>query len=266
MPNRNVFQLPISIQQEGEWLMSNELIPFKYNEKQVRTIIKDGEPWFAATDVCEILELGNTTMAISRLSDNMKGLNSIDTLGGRQYMHIISEAGLYKLVFTSRKPEAEKFTDWVAGEVIPSIRKTGQYSLQKPVTALEALQQTVQALTEQSQRMDRIESTQQAIKDAVISEPDNWREDIYHKLNKISQAIGENKFREVRSESYKLLEQRAGVLLERRLDNRRARMLKEGMSKTAIDKACKMDVIDEDKKLREIYGKIVSEYIIRYCA
>lgn len=136
----------------------------------------------------------------------------------------------------------------------------------KPTSALEALAQTVQVLQEQEARINRLEGTTQAIKDAVITEPDNWRGDIRHKLNKIAQAIGDNKFREVRSESYKLLEQRAGVLLDRRLSNLKARLLDQGKSKTAINGTNKMDVIDDDRKLREIYGKIVSEYLIRYCA
>lgn len=136
----------------------------------------------------------------------------------------------------------------------------------KPKSALEALAQTVQALQEQERRMTQIETTQQAIKDAVISEPDNWREDINKKMNKIAESIGVNQYREVRAESYKLLEQRAGVNLERRLDNKKVRLLKEGASGTAIKNTRKIDVIDEDKKLREIYGKIVSEYFIRYVA
>jgi anti-repressor protein len=138
--------------------------------------------------------------------------------------------------------------------------------IKKPVSALEALAQTVQVLQEQEKRLSQIETTQQAIKEAVISQPDNWREDIRHKLNSIVQALGENKFREVRSESYKLLEQRAGVNLDRRLFNLKARLMERGNNKTTIDKANKMDCIEEDKKLREIYSKIVSEYIIRYCA
>lgn len=136
----------------------------------------------------------------------------------------------------------------------------------KPKSALEALAQTVQALQEQERRMTQIETTQQAIKDAVISEPDNWREDINKKMNKIAQTIGVNQYQEVRSESYKLLEQRAGVNLERRLDNKKARLFKEGASGTAIKNTRKIDVIDEDKKPREIYGKIVSEYFIKYVA
>jgi anti-repressor protein len=107
-------------------IVSN-LIPFSYNEKQVRVIEKDSEPWFVATDVCDLLDISNPSDAISRLSETMKGVASTDTLGGNQNCRIISEAGLYKLVFTSRKPEAEKFTDWVASEVIPSIRKHGAY-------------------------------------------------------------------------------------------------------------------------------------------
>lgn len=177
----------------------------------------------------------------------------------------IPENIFYRLAMKAKNETAEKFQALVADEILPSIRKTGSYFI-KPSSPLEALRYTVEALEQQERRMNQIETTQQAIKAAVISEPDNWREDINHKMNAITQRIGSNKYREVRSESYKLLEQRAGVDLERRLDNKRARMLKEGASKTAINNIKKIDIIDEDKKLREIYGKIVSEYLIRYVA
>lgn len=243
----------------------NNLIPFNYNSKQVRTIVKDGEPRFVAKDVCDILELGDTSKAVSRLPEAMRGTNTIPTPGGNQEMLTVTEAGLYKLVFTSRKPEAEKFTDWVATEVIPSIRKTGQY-ISKPVTALEALAQTVQVLQEQDARLKQLESTTQAIKDTIIQEPDNWREDINHKLNKIAQALGSQKYQEIRTESYRLLEQRAHVDLERRLNNYRGNLINAGASQTAIKKANKLDIIEQDPKLREIYSKIVSEYLIKYVA
>lgn len=106
----------------------NELQIFNNQEfGQVRVINKSGEPWFVAKDVCGILEIRNSRDAMDRLSESMKGVATTDTLGGRQEMNIVSEAGLYKLVFTSRKPEAERFTDWIASEVIPSIRKHGAY-------------------------------------------------------------------------------------------------------------------------------------------
>jgi hypothetical protein len=137
--------------------------------------------------------------------------------------------------------------------------------LQKPQCVEDLIIMQAQSMKELRAEVEQLQSTQRAIKEAVISEPDNWREDTNHKMNKISQTVG-NKFQEVRSDSYKLLEQRAGVDLERRLFNKRARLLQEGQSKTAIDKVNKMDIIDEDKKLREIYGKIVSEYYIKYVA
>lgn len=178
----------------------------------------------------------------------------------------IPENIFYRLAMKAKNEVAEKFQTLIADEILPQIRKTGTYVANKPLTALEALRQTVDALTEQAQRIDKVEATQQAIKAAVIAEPDNWREDTNHKMNKIAEAIGEDKYREVRHESYELLEQRAGVSLKRRLANKRARMLEDGASKTAINGIRKIDIIEDDKKLREIYGKIVSEYLIKYVA
>lgn len=101
---------------------------FEYQGTQIRTVTRDGNPWFVAADVCRILEITNYRNAVGRLNDRMKGVHTVDTLGGPQETLIINEAGVYKLTFTSRKPEAEKFTDWLAEEVIPAIRKTGTYS------------------------------------------------------------------------------------------------------------------------------------------
>jgi len=117
--------------------MSNLPQIFNYQDKQIRTVLVDKEPWFVAKDVCEVLEITDTWSAVSRLSEKMKGTDTISTLGGNQEMNIISEAGVYKIVFTSRKPEAEKFTDWVTSEVLPAIRKYGTYMT--PETIEQAL-------------------------------------------------------------------------------------------------------------------------------
>jgi prophage antirepressor-like protein len=180
--------------------------------------------------------------------------------------NFIPENIFYRLAMKAKNETAEKFQAFVADEVLPQLRKTGTYSIQKPQCIEDLIILQAQSMKELRAEVNQLQSTQRAIKEAVIAEPDNWREDINRKMNKIAEAIGLNKYREVRSESYRLLEQRAGVLLERRLLNKRARMLAEGMSKTAIDKTNKMDIIDEDKKLREIYAKIVSEYYIKYVA
>ncbi|MBE3586533.1 MAG: Bro-N domain-containing protein [Thermoanaerobacter sp.] len=103
---------------------------FSYREKQVRVIVKDGEPWFIAKDVCEILDIANSRDAIARLDGDEKGVAITDTPGGPQEMQIVNEPGLYSLIFTSRKPEAKAFKRWVTHEVLPTIRKTGKYDLQ----------------------------------------------------------------------------------------------------------------------------------------
>lgn len=95
----------------------------------VRTASIDGEPWFVAADVCKALDIKNNRMAIARLDDDEKDVSLIDTVGGHQKMVIVNEPGLYTLVLGSRKPEAKRFKKWIAHEVIPTIRKTGSYSM-----------------------------------------------------------------------------------------------------------------------------------------
>lgn len=241
----------------------NELMAIK----NVRGYMKDDTAYLNLDDIARGLGFtqGKSGVEYVRWETVTAYLNDIGFSQQVGKDSFIPENIFYRLAMKAKNETAEKFQALVADEILPSIRKTGSYFI-KPSSPLEALRYTVEALEQQERRMNQIETTQQAIKAAVISEPDNWREDINHKMNAITQRIGSNKYREVRSESYKLLEQRAGVDLERRLDNKRARMLKEGASKTAINNIKKIDIIDEDKKLREIYGKIVSEYLIRYVA
>lgn len=104
----------------------NELQVFESAQfGQVRTVQKDGEPWFVAADVCRALEVGEAHVAMRRLDDDEKGRFSIPTLGGNQEMSIVNEPGLYSLVLGSRKPEAKSFKRWITHEVIPSIRRHG---------------------------------------------------------------------------------------------------------------------------------------------
>ncbi|PAE90909.1 phage antirepressor KilAC domain-containing protein [Shouchella clausii] len=106
---------------------------------ELRIVDHGGEPWFVAKDVCDILEINNNRQALARLDEDEKGVSLIDTLGGKQKLATVNEFGLYSLVLSSRKPEAKKFKRWITHEVIPSIRKTGSYSLQVPQTFSEAL-------------------------------------------------------------------------------------------------------------------------------
>ncbi len=108
--------------------MENKLQLFDFNGQQVRTVIIDNEPYFVGKDVATILGYNNPSVAVSKnVSDKYKGVSEMETPGGKQKLVIISEAGLYKLAFKSHAKNAERFTDWVASEVLPSIRKHGAY-------------------------------------------------------------------------------------------------------------------------------------------
>lgn len=102
---------------------SSALDIFNFEGNQIRTSSVNGEPWFAANDVCQILQINNSRQALSRLDDDEKGVISSDTLGGAQQMGAVNESGLYALTFTSRKPEARRFKKWVTSVLLPGIRK-----------------------------------------------------------------------------------------------------------------------------------------------
>lgn len=106
----------------------NEMQIFNNSEfGEIRTITKDDEPMFCLADVCRILEIKNVSDCKSRL--RQKGVVTTDTLtkGGEQKLLYINESNLYKTIFQSRKESAERFTEWVTSEVLPSIRKNGGY-------------------------------------------------------------------------------------------------------------------------------------------
>ena len=117
-------------------MTDNALQVFSYKEKEVRTTSIDGEVWFVAKDVCDILELSDVSMTTRTLDEDEKGTSKICTPGGIQDMTVVNEAGLYSIILRSNKPEAKAFSRWVRHEVLPSIRKTGSFSLHKENPAL----------------------------------------------------------------------------------------------------------------------------------
>ncbi|MEH7463880.1 BRO family protein [Bacillus thuringiensis] len=101
---------------------------FNYAGKQVRTVVRDGEPWFVAKDVCDILDIKQVVRAVDKLDeDEVTTIHITDNLGRLQNTYIINEAGLYMVMLKSRKPEAKAFKRWITHDVIPSIRKHGAY-------------------------------------------------------------------------------------------------------------------------------------------
>jgi prophage antirepressor-like protein len=138
--------------------MKTEIQSFNFDTHAVRTINQGEQPWFVALDVCRILDIANSRDAVADLDDDEKGVADLATLKdstngvtikdqllGNPYirdsnvavslpnrgLQIVSESGLYALIFKSRKPEARAFRKWVTSEVLPAIRQTGSYKLKE---------------------------------------------------------------------------------------------------------------------------------------
>lgn len=127
--------------------MANDLVKFEFEGRGVRTVVIEDEPWFVAKDVCEILEIVDPKSSVRSLDDDEKGVHTMPTPGGNQRIFIVSESGLYALIFKSRKENAKRFRKWVTAEVLPQIRKTGSYSVTQkaPQTYIEALEALIEA-------------------------------------------------------------------------------------------------------------------------
>lgn len=141
----------------------NELSVFKNEEfGEIRTVIIENEPMFCLSDVCKALGLTQPSKVKERL--NEKGVSSIPTLtaGGEQKLLYINESNLYKTIFQSRKESAERFTEWVTYEVLPSIRKTGGYN--RPLTLEEQLQIVARGTLEVKEEIKRLDSEFQDFK------------------------------------------------------------------------------------------------------
>lgn len=120
----------------------SELVPFNFDGNQVRVIVDlEGNPWWVAGDVCAVLGIRDASDAVSRLDPDDQGSTPVVDAAGRRNPNtkIVNESGLWDLVLDSRKPEAKRFRRWVTGEVLPSIRSTGSYTV-IPKSFAEALE------------------------------------------------------------------------------------------------------------------------------
>lgn len=130
---------------------------------QVRSILKDDEPWFVAADVCKSLDIANPSQALARLDEDEKFTTLISNEGaasGKSSMAFVNEPGLYSLVLGSRKPDAKAFKRWITHEVIPSIRKHGAYmtpeKLQEVLLSPDTLIQLASNLKEEQEKNKRL--------------------------------------------------------------------------------------------------------------
>lgn len=145
----------------------SDIVQFSFDDHQVRTVSIGNDPWFVLADLAKVLGIANTRNVAARLDDDMKGVRPVDTLGGKQKMTIVSEAGMYDVIVRSDSPTAKPFRRWITTEVLPSIRKTGSYgkevltgpelmakALIEAQATLEAKDQEIRVLTPKAEAFE----------------------------------------------------------------------------------------------------------------
>lgn len=249
----------------------NALQTFTYQQSTVRTVERGGEPWFVLKDVCDVLGISNSRMVLDRLEADEKGVSQIDTLGGVQAMNIISESGLYSVILRSDKPEAKPFRKWVTSEVIPSIRRTGEYR-QKQLTPAEQLLAQAGVLVEQERRIAALEqSAEQTRKGlALIAAPaatgkDTWQEETCRAIRQMCVEYSLN-FQTTTAALYRELEDRAACDLEARKRNLQKRLRASGATVAECKAVSKLTVIARNPQLREIFSAVLQRRAATLCS
>lgn len=126
----------------------------------VRAFESDNQVWFVAKDVCDVLMISNTTQKVALLDDDERSMFNI----GRQgEANCVNESGLYSLIITSRKPEAKRFKKWITSEVLPSIRKTGSYTVQ--LSPAEILMKQAEMMLEMERKAKALEAKQEEMQE-----------------------------------------------------------------------------------------------------
>jgi uncharacterized coiled-coil protein SlyX len=197
--------------------------------------------------------------------DEIRTMGFVD-VSSPKGINLITESGYLMLV--------KSLTDDLAWEVQRQLVDSyfRPQVIQQPTTQIEALLQTVQILAKQEKQILALEETQgkqeqtiQNIKDALLPTDKEWRKHINDQLNKVAKSRDDD-YQGTRQESYDLLEARAACDLRRRVKNYKERLFEAGASKTKINGVCRLDVIEQDRRLKEIYSAIVKELAIKYVA
>ena len=147
----------------------NALQIFASADFRIRAVMRDGEPWFVAVDICRALSIVDDRQAVDRLEPDERGGCTVPTPRGDQMVRAVSEAGLYSMIQTSRKLEAKLFRRWINHEVLPSIRKTGVYAIQPheiPKTYGDALRRAADLADKIDAQAKQIESQTKQIQAA----------------------------------------------------------------------------------------------------
>lgn len=141
-------------------MAEKNIVPFHFGNQAVRSVGINGEPWFVAKDIVEAVDAvwKGTSGSIAHIPEEWRGVHSVQTPSGMQEMAVLSEQGVYFYLSRSDKPAALPIQMWIAGEVLPSIRKTGAYSVkQTPVQRIDAIQAMLDEIRETEARVTKLE-------------------------------------------------------------------------------------------------------------
>lgn len=263
----------------------NDLQVFTYNDTPLRTIERDGEIWWVLKDVCAAFGVANHHDVGARLDDDEKGeVEVADPIGRKQKMRTVNESGLYSALFSmqphqargvpdelieKRKGQLKDFKRWVTHDVLPSIRRTGSYSIQA-MTPAQLIAAQAQLLVDMEKRMDEMQGQTKALEAKVdtaikaFSRPaeDHWKSDMDKAIKQLSADIHWS-LPKFQGKLYAELEETANCNINARLSALRRRKKKTGMRYRDAQALTKLDAIAADKQLRAIFEGIVRTWQAR---
>lgn len=240
----------------------------------------DDEIFMTMEQVAEALGYTNKSSIRSKLNRNeylkSKEFSTRCTMqqveGGRTVSRekvLFTEDGIYEITMLAQNSErARKFRSWVRS-VIKEIRRTGSYQLGETpdvedliIKQAQSVKELKRKVNQQQEQIDETQNEVKEIRDTIIETDEDWRDWVNDMLNKI--GFQTKKYKGIRQESYSELEDRARCRLGVRLDNLKERKREQGASKTELNETCKLDVIEQDKRLKEIYTAIVKELAVKH--
>lgn len=241
----------------------NDLTVFQNPEfGELRTEERNGDVWFCLADICRPLGLRASAVKGRLKEDGVNSIDTVDSAGRKNTLLFVNEGNLYRAIFQSHKPEADRFTDWVTEEVLPSIRKTGRYE-NRPMTVAENLAAQAQLLVEQEKRIERIEQrVETALTAMARPSADTWVPDMAEAMRRYCEAKGLS-VPAGKGRLYAMLDREANCSTDARLRRLRARQKEIGKRYKDYMALTKLDAIAADKKLRVAFEGIVARETAR---
>lgn len=232
----------------------------------IRVKIRDGEPWFVASDVCKVLELTNPSTAVQRLDDDEKSKFNLGLSGGST--NVVNEYGLYNLVLSSRKPEAKEFKRWITHEVIPEIRKVGGYMVATDESDEDLMARALLVAQETIERKNRM--LQRHVETIKALEPDAkvgkaltlGKGDM--SVGDLAKYLSQNGYRTGQNRLFKTLVDDGYLIYRRSQYSPTQRAMEQGLFRMELTQIQRSDGSVQNKNIVRVTPKGVSYFTKRY--